>query len=98
MYQQGYETEDETIDLGELFGVLIENRWLIIAITAVAFVIGLFKAYTAVPVYRADGLLQVEEQSAGFTTLDCHVDARRICSCKRRNRDIEVTLGAWRSC
>ena len=55
--------DDEDINLGDLLGVLIENRWLILAITLVACLIGGYKSFTAVPIYRADGLLQVEENS-----------------------------------
>ncbi len=61
---------DEEINLGDLIGVLIENRWLIIGITLVAMLIGGYKAFTAVPVYRADGLLQVEEKTSGLANLD----------------------------
>ena len=49
--------DDREINLGELLGVLIENRWLIIAITFVALLVGAYQAYTAVPIYQADGLL-----------------------------------------
>ena len=70
MYQPSQDNDDEEINLGELLGVLIENRWLIATITFLALVIGVYKAYTAVPVYRADGLLQVEEKSPGLSNLD----------------------------
>ena len=62
--------DEESIDLGELLGVVIEGRWIIIAITLVAVMIGFYQAFTAVPIYRADGLLQVEEKSAGLPMLD----------------------------
>ncbi len=70
MYQPTPDMDDEEIDLGELLGVLIENRWLIIAITLLAVLIGAYKAYTAVPIYQADGLLQVEEKTSGLSNLD----------------------------
>ena len=70
MYQPTPDIEDEEIDLGDLLGVLIENRWLIIAITLAALLIGGYKAFTAVPIYQADGLLQVEEKSGGLANLD----------------------------
>jgi tyrosine-protein kinase Etk/Wzc len=62
--------DEEELDLGDLLGVVIENRWLIGAITAFALLIGGYKAFTAVPIYEADGLLQVEEKNAGLTNLD----------------------------
>ncbi|MFT4564679.1 MAG: tyrosine-protein kinase Etk/Wzc, partial [Gammaproteobacteria bacterium] len=70
MYQPSSGIEEEDIDIGKLIGVLVENRWLIVAITAAALLVGLFHAYTAVPIYQADGLLQVEEKSPGLANLD----------------------------
>jgi tyrosine-protein kinase Etk/Wzc len=69
-HQPSPDIDDDEIDLGDLLGVLIENRWLIIAITALALIIGGYKAFTAVPIYRADVLLQVEEKSGGLSNLD----------------------------
>ena len=70
MYQPTSDIEDEEIDLGDLLGVLIENRWLIIGITFAAILFGAYHAFTAVPVYQADGLLQVEERKSGLGDLD----------------------------
>jgi tyrosine-protein kinase Etk/Wzc len=64
------DVDEEELNLGDLIGVVIENRWLIVAITVVALVIGTYKAFTAVPIYQADGLLQVEEKSSGLANLD----------------------------
>jgi tyrosine-protein kinase Etk/Wzc len=64
------DVNDEEINLGDLISVLIENRWLIIAVTLVAMLVGGYKAFTAVPVFRADGLLQVEEKTSGLANLD----------------------------
>ena len=65
MYQPTPDIDDDDIDLSDLIGVLIENRWLILAITLAATLIGGFKAWTATPIYRADAILQVEEKSQG---------------------------------
>lgn len=70
MYQPPPDTDDEEIDLGELLGVVVENRWLIIAVTLVAMMIGGYKAFTAVPIYQADGMLQIEEKSPGMANLE----------------------------
>jgi tyrosine-protein kinase Etk/Wzc len=64
-YNAGPEVDEEEINLGDLIGVIIENRWLIVGITFVALLVGAYRAYTSVPIYRADGLLQVEERSQG---------------------------------
>lgn len=62
--------EEDEIDLGDLLGVLIENRWLITAITAAVFLVGSVYAFVATPIYQADGLLQVEEKKSGLGDLD----------------------------
>ena len=69
-YNAAPDVDEDEIDLGDLIGVLIENRWMIIVITLVALLMGLYQAYTAVPIYQADGLLQVEEKKSGLGDLD----------------------------
>jgi len=70
MFQPAPDVDEDDINLGDLIGVLIESRWLILAIIFAALMIGAYKAFTAVPIYQADGLLQVEEKSPGLTNLD----------------------------
>jgi tyrosine-protein kinase Etk/Wzc len=70
VYRSAPDVDEEEIDLGELLGVLIENRWLIAAIMLVVLVIGGFKAWTATPIYQADGLLQVEAKQSSLAALD----------------------------
>jgi tyrosine-protein kinase Etk/Wzc len=62
--------DEEELNLGDLLGVVIENRWLIIAITTFSLLLGGFHAFTAVPIYQADGMLQVEEKTSGLANLD----------------------------
>jgi len=66
----GHNYADEGIDLGELLAVLLENRWLIAGITIAALILGSYKAFVAMPVYQADGLLQVEENTSGLRGLE----------------------------
>lgn len=56
----------DEIDLGRLFGTLLDYKWWIIGCTLVAAIIGLSYATLTNPVYRADALLQVEEKSSGL--------------------------------
>jgi tyrosine-protein kinase Etk/Wzc len=70
LFNASSNVDEEELDLGDLLGVVIENRWLIAVITAVALLIGGYNAFTAVPIYQADGLLQVEEKSSGLANLD----------------------------
>ncbi|QQX81824.1 polysaccharide biosynthesis tyrosine autokinase [Shewanella sp. KX20019] len=61
-------TTDE-IDLGKLFGILLDARWLIIAVTFVFTVIGVAYALLVTPIYKADALIQVEQKSSGMSAL-----------------------------
>lgn len=63
--QQQTNNGDE-IDLARLFGVLLDKKWIIVAVTAIAMLIGAFVALVSTPIYKADALLQVEEKSSGM--------------------------------
>ena len=55
--------DDDEIDLGELIATLYDNKWLILATTAIALFIGVAKAVLDTPIYKADAMLQFEESS-----------------------------------
>ncbi|NMQ06696.1 polysaccharide biosynthesis tyrosine autokinase [Candidatus Accumulibacter phosphatis] len=63
------EEVDEGLALGEIIAVLMDYRWLIAAISLLALAIGLTWVFVSKPIYRADGLLQVEEKSSGVGSL-----------------------------
>ena len=69
MQQAAADEEDEGLALGEIIAVLMDYRWLIAAISLLALALGLAWVLVAKPVYRADGLLQVEEKSSGVGSL-----------------------------
>ncbi|KAA0014682.1 polysaccharide biosynthesis tyrosine autokinase [Billgrantia pellis] len=50
----------DDIDLGRLFGVLLDNKWLILLVTAVFALAAVIHVQLATPIYRADALVQVE--------------------------------------
>lgn len=56
-------TDDDEIDLRELFDLLKSGRWLIVACVVVALVLGIFYVTFARPVYQVSGLLQVDQNS-----------------------------------
>ncbi|WP_394249760.1 polysaccharide biosynthesis tyrosine autokinase [Vibrio profundi] len=58
------EKSDE-IDLGKLFGSLIDAKWLIVISTAISLVGGVAFALISTPIYKADALIQIEEKSSG---------------------------------
>ncbi|CAI1665356.1 tyrosine-protein kinase Wzc [Serratia fonticola] len=51
----------DDIDLGRLLGELVDNRWLIIAVTTATLVVGVIYSLLATPIYRADAMVQVEQ-------------------------------------
>ncbi|NAX46757.1 polysaccharide biosynthesis tyrosine autokinase [Photobacterium halotolerans] len=63
------QTDSDEIDLGKLFGILLDRRWTIIAITFAFAVVGIAYALLATPIYKADALLQVENKSNGLSAL-----------------------------
>ena len=56
----------DEIDLGQLFGLLVD-KWVLIALTtSLAAGGGIFYSFSATPVFQADSLVQVEEEKQGF--------------------------------
>ena len=55
---------DDEIDLGRLFGLLLDHKWLIVAVTVLFAVAGAAYALLATPVYQGDALVQVERRSS----------------------------------
>jgi tyrosine-protein kinase Etk/Wzc len=69
-YDAAPEFYDDGMNLGEVLGTAIENRWQILGITLSVFLLGIVYLFFAAPVYRADALLQVEDKKSGIGTLD----------------------------
>lgn len=53
--------DDDSINLLDLLDVVIEQRWIIAAVTAAALVVGGGYALTATPIYEANTLIQIED-------------------------------------
>lgn len=71
---------DDFINLGEIIAVLLEYKWLILAIGTLAVLVGGVVAFVTTPIYRADALVQVEDKKSaqgGLAAL----------------RDVEAVLG-----
>ena len=61
--------EDE-IDLLALLGTLLDQKWVVIASTALFAALAISYAILATPVYQASALLQVEEKAASLPGLE----------------------------
>jgi len=57
--------DGDEINLLELLDVVLDSRWLIAAVTALALLIGGAYAFLSTPVYEANTLIQVEESKGG---------------------------------
>ncbi|MFA0196126.1 polysaccharide biosynthesis tyrosine autokinase [Vibrio artabrorum] len=64
-YQQSHTDNSDEIDLGELFGILLDAKWLIILTTFAFAVFGIAFVLLSTPIYKADALIQIEDKSSG---------------------------------
>lgn len=55
---------NDQIDLYELLGTLLDNKWKIVIITAVFTLVSIAYALLATPIYSASALVQVEQNAA----------------------------------
>ncbi len=56
--------DEDEVNLAEYWDIIVDNRWLVAAVTALALVMGSAYAFLAKPVYESNLLIQVED-SAG---------------------------------
>nr|WP_298414785.1 polysaccharide biosynthesis tyrosine autokinase [uncultured Halomonas sp.] len=61
---------DETVDLGRLFGLLVDNKWKILIFTVLCMLAGLVYALLVTPVYQGDALVQVEKTATSGNNSD----------------------------
>jgi tyrosine-protein kinase Etk/Wzc len=56
--------EDDAINLVEYWDIIVDNRWFIATVTALALIVGSAYAFLARPVYESNLLIQVEDSSS----------------------------------
>lgn len=59
------DSQSDEIDLGKLFGILLDAKWIIIITTFVFAVLAAAFALLSTPIYKADALIQIEQKSSG---------------------------------
>ena len=59
--------DPDDVDLGHYIDILLANKWLIAAITALVLAVGIAYAVMARPIYEANTLIQVEDVAEGNT-------------------------------
>ncbi|CAN5901686.1 polysaccharide biosynthesis tyrosine autokinase [soil metagenome] len=55
--------DDDDVDLGHYLDILVANKWLVAAITAIVLAIGVAYALLSQPIYESNLLIQVEEEN-----------------------------------
>lgn len=63
--QQTMPDDGDVINLFDLLDIVLDSRWLIAGITALALTIGVGYALLSTPIYQADTLIQVEDTKVG---------------------------------
>ncbi|ELB2273358.1 polysaccharide biosynthesis tyrosine autokinase [Vibrio parahaemolyticus] len=56
---------DDEIDLGKLFGIILDAKWLILCTVVLFSIVGIGVAILSTPIYKADALIQIESKSSG---------------------------------
>lgn len=68
-YLLNRQEEDET-DIGELIAPIIEGRYLIIGVSLIVLSLGMIYGRLAMPIYKADGIIQIEDQTPKLDLLE----------------------------
>lgn len=63
--KQHVDNAPDVIDLGKLFGLLIDGKWIILITTVLFAFSGIAVALLSTPIYKADALIQIEQKSSG---------------------------------
>tara|TARA_Y100000588_G_C14280890_1_gene937048 strand:- start:14247 stop:16400 length:2154 start_codon:yes stop_codon:yes gene_type:complete len=63
--KQSHADASDEIDLGKLFGILLDAKWWIIVTTFIFALGGVSVALLSTPIYKADALVQIEAKNSG---------------------------------
>ncbi|WP_406868699.1 polysaccharide biosynthesis tyrosine autokinase [Paraburkholderia fungorum] len=82
---------DDEIDLSEIIAVIRENRLLIALVTAGMLILGVAYAFFETPVYRADAMIQVDDDSGAGNINDKLGDLASLFQ-NKATADAEIEL------
>jgi tyrosine-protein kinase Etk/Wzc len=68
--KQAFSPHEDDIDLRALLGTILDNKWLIVAITLFFFLISVLYAVLATPIYQASAVVQVEQKLPSLPGLE----------------------------
>ena len=63
--KQRLNVASDEIDLGKLFALLIDGKWIIVFTTVIFAIAGIAFSLLSTSIYKADALIQIEEKSSG---------------------------------
>ncbi len=63
-------SSDSKYNLSEILAILVDNKWLIALTTGVLLALGVVKALTDTPIYKADAMLQVQATSSTLSSFE----------------------------
>lgn len=59
------ENSSDEIELGKLFGIIFDSKWIILLTTLLFSLVGVAFALLSTPIYKADSLIQIEQKNSG---------------------------------
>ncbi|MBY7970036.1 polysaccharide biosynthesis tyrosine autokinase [Vibrio fluvialis] len=59
------ENSSDEIELGKLFGIIFDSKWIILLTTLSFSLVGVAFGLLSTPIYKADSLIQIEQKSSG---------------------------------
>ncbi|MDA7826429.1 polysaccharide biosynthesis tyrosine autokinase [Porticoccaceae bacterium] len=65
-----HQAMDDEIDLRQLYGMFLDGRYIIAATVALAAIVALIYVFLATPIYKANGIIQVEDNAPGVPGLN----------------------------
>ncbi|MCC3703435.1 polysaccharide biosynthesis tyrosine autokinase [Rouxiella badensis] len=82
------ENNANNLDLGRLYGAILDDRWLVVITVAVMMVFGVIFYFFATPIYSTDAMVQVES-NPGSTLLN---DIQRYLPDSQPKSDAQIKL------
>ncbi|MGH7249812.1 MAG: Wzz/FepE/Etk N-terminal domain-containing protein, partial [Minisyncoccia bacterium] len=84
--------QDDEIDLGQLVNTILEHRWLGMTIAAFVVILGVAYLFFATPIFKADALVQIEQQQLPIPGLQDISSALGSSTNTQADAEIQVML------
>ncbi|WP_165310704.1 polysaccharide biosynthesis tyrosine autokinase [Vibrio ziniensis] len=84
------DVSNDEIDLGKLFALIWDGKWLIVGTTFLFAIAGIAFALLSTPIYKADALIQIEQKGSGISSLVGGDMGELFSSDSTANTEIEI--------